>query len=795
MLFTALFFAVWFYFFCSVFPLYQIDIEDFTKDQKGLTEKPYRTEKNDYLNNLTYKEYVESITRGKLIEVEGTEWNQFFGKIKNYGTNHELDENKSKNGKSFYFKYNEKPLEQIKQRFNTSGEEVYLKLKSDSTVYLRVFYRNYSFDYFLVNTFSEIKIFYPYRKYAFLFAILGLILYIIFPFRKHEDNEIYFGYLGLTLIDVLSFLFFSIFFIIPFYVTGSSQTTLVNPLVLLFWLPAVLLVYLIVDTAKKASFSITIENETFIVTTYKGTITYNVSEIESVAAVRIKPPLWVSFLSFFGQVWIGSTLAHKIIFTDGRELYIDSPGLSGRKTMRNIDGIHNILKANNIKRTKNMSIRRLGFIIGSYEKEIKLLKKNGFIKRDFFSLSVIILLFAALSFGMIEMYIDLLPEILPPKKIVLQNGSRNTAVITDKSFGNAAKAREGNNILVDDNNYYLIGEERYYTGRIMETGILIVKTDKQGNEIFTKTIDRDNGEFKAEYSVMSGNNILITGNSGDDLLFVSIGKKGDVNFTKDYKVQNLTNRGFYFTTTSSGFDLYAFGKSKNEIKYITKIMTDKLGNKISENNIMLSLDPQFTIEKIFKTKEGYYLAGEIKSKNGSLDFNLVKLNEAGEILFQKSYSGDHSGKLVNAGELSDGDLFLVGSGNSHPGNEDLYAVKVNGKGDLLWDKYFGTDENETGTNFVESKNGEIIVIGTSSIDKKLYNRTYILSLDKSGNKNYDYYIGMNAEDYTGNNNGKEKTGYSGLSIMKLPDSLFLVTGSKDKYSQTFRKEMLFLIFK
>lgn len=795
-MFTALFLAVWFYYFGSVFPLYQIDIADFVKEQKGLSEKPYRTEKNDYLNHLTYKDYVESATRGKLVKVEGAEWNLFFDKIKNAGFSHDLDENKSKNGKSFYFKYNEKPLEQIKPRFNASGDEVYLSLKSDSSFYLRVYYRNYSFDHFLVNTFSEIKIFYPYRKYAFLFAVLGLILYFIFPFRKHEENEIYFGYLGLSLIDIISFLFFLLFFIIPFYVTGSAQTALINPLVLLFWIPSALLVYLILDTSKKASFSLTVENGTFVVNTYKGSITYNISEIESFNAVRIDPPRIISFLSIFGQGWISSSRTHKMNFTDGRELYFDSPGISGKTNMKNIDGIHNILKMGNIKKTKNISIRKLGFLIGSYESEINTLKKNSFIKKDPLSISIIIVLFAALSFGIVEMYVDWFPEILSSKKIVFQNGSRNAVVLADKSFGDLANASEGYNIITGtDNNYFLIGEERYYTGSIMETGILIVKTDQNGNQIFTKTIGQKNGEYKSEYTTINGNNILITGNSGDDLLFVSIGINGDVNFTKTYNIPNLMNRGFNITVTPTGFDLYAFGSSQNGLKYITKIKTDKSGNKISEKIIMLNVDTQFNIEKILKTKAGYYLAGEEKRKTGTSDFNLVKLNETGDIIFRKSYADKGADKLFNAGELGNGDILLIGSGNSQPGNEDLYVVRINYNGNLLWNKYFGTDENEAGMNFIESNNGEVIVIGTSSIDKKLYNRTYILSLDKNGNKYYDSYIGMNANDYSAENPEKEKAGYSGLCIMKLQDSTFIVTGSKDKYSQTFRKEMLFLIFK
>ena len=87
---------------------------------------------------------------------------------------------------------------------------------------------------------------------------------------------------------------------------------------------------------------------------------------------------------------------------------------------------------------------------------------------------------------------------------------------------------------------------------------------------------------------------------------------------------------------------------------------------------------------------GFILAGNTASRGEGSDLFLVKTDESGNCTWSRAYggSGEDVGYFVQ--QTDDGGYVVVGSSNSYAmGEELLWLVKTDGNGSLSWDKTFG----------------------------------------------------------------------------------------------------------
>jgi hypothetical protein len=121
---------------------------------------------------------------------------------------------------------------------------------------------------------------------------------------------------------------------------------------------------------------------------------------------------------------------------------------------------------------------------------------------------------------------------------------------------------------------------------------------------------------------------------------------------------------------------------------------------------------------------------DLTENAGSRDFWLVKLNNAGNLLWQKSFgfSGlDYGTSLIETndnGFLISGVLDVTASGglgnksasNKHAGG-DIWALKINAEGTVVWQNYFGGSYTDTPYGIVKtSDNGFILACSSDSND-------------------------------------------------------------------------------
>src|SRR6185436_3480316 len=93
--------------------------------------------------------------------------------------------------------------------------------------------------------------------------------------------------------------------------------------------------------------------------------------------------------------------------------------------------------------------------------------------------------------------------------------------------------------------------------------------------------------------------------------------------------------------------------------------------------------------------------GDVSGNHGSYDIWVVKLFPSGTIEWQKCYGGTAGEFSQSIRQTSDGGYIVANKSNSINGDvngnhglEDFWIVKLNNIGDTLWEKSFGGPEND-----------------------------------------------------------------------------------------------------
>jgi hypothetical protein len=124
---------------------------------------------------------------------------------------------------------------------------------------------------------------------------------------------------------------------------------------------------------------------------------------------------------------------------------------------------------------------------------------------------------------------------------------------------------------------------------------------------------------------------------------------------------------------------------------------------------------------------GYILCGNSKSNdgdvggnNGDSDYWVVKLDEDGEIMWEKNYGGSSNDFAWSIKQTTDeGDIVSGYSGSSdgdvsgNNGSTDYWILKLDVDGEIVWDKNLGGSSNETARYIQQSEDGGFVVAGFS----------------------------------------------------------------------------------
>lgn len=186
--------------------------------------------------------------------------------------------------------------------------------------------------------------------------------------------------------------------------------------------------------------------------------------------------------------------------------------------------------------------------------------------------------------------------------------------------------------------------------------------------------------------------------------------------------------------------------------------------KVDENGNLLwqkkygSTDEEQIFSHIQLNDGGYLLVGSL---NGFL-FNfvwrefsyphsnmfLLKTNASGDSIWSKTIPGLYNNVLSSVVQSSDESIYILGSTqNQGAGSFDMYFAKINETGEIVWDKTYGGADYEYGYDMCLTQDSYLYLCGvsksylTNSVD------IYIVKTDLDGNTIWEKIIGGVADEY------------------------------------------------
>ncbi|MCD6105318.1 MAG: fibronectin type III domain-containing protein, partial [Thermosipho sp. (in: Bacteria)] len=175
-------------------------------------------------------------------------------------------------------------------------------------------------------------------------------------------------------------------------------------------------------------------------------------------------------------------------------------------------------------------------------------------------------------------------------------------------------------------------------------------------------------------------------------------------------------------------------------------------------------DIGYSIQKT--SDNGYVIAGYTNSKDGDVKENkgeydawIVKLDNLGNIKWQRTFGGSGFDLAYSVESTQDNGYVIAGYTNSkdgdvkeNKGEYDAWIVKLDNSGNIKWQRIFGGSNIDLAKSIKQTKDGGYIVVGwTTSIDKDIeqshgLSDFWIIKLDENGEIVWQKVLGGSGQD-------------------------------------------------
>lgn len=220
---------------------------------------------------------------------------------------------------------------------------------------------------------------------------------------------------------------------------------------------------------------------------------------------------------------------------------------------------------------------------------------------------------------------------------------------------------------------------------------------------------------------------------------------------------------FYTKFGGSGEDIGYSGKQTLDGHYIVAGSTSSYGNgntdvylvKVDSMGMLLwekyigGFGNDVGKSVIQLADSGYVIAGFTNSYGaGGYDAFTIRTDKSGNLIWQKTFGGldwDFASDLVQG---ADGNIFVVGNTVSFgAGKKDGFVLKYDLLGNLIWQKFYGGNENEELRSIIKTNDNFLATVGYTESRGDINGDGYFLKLNLNGDTLLTKTFGGLYKDY------------------------------------------------
>ncbi|NQS98928.1 MAG: T9SS type A sorting domain-containing protein [candidate division Zixibacteria bacterium] len=286
---------------------------------------------------------------------------------------------------------------------------------------------------------------------------------------------------------------------------------------------------------------------------------------------------------------------------------------------------------------------------------------------------------------------------------------------------------------------YIVAGETYSFVPDPYQNIYLIKTDADGDTIWTRIIGGDWGDVGRSVQQTTDGGYIVAGTSENfggnwDFYLVKTDANGDTLWTRPYgggapdvcySGQQTQDGGYIlagYTRSFGGFD-----------RDVYLVKTDADGDTLWTRTYDGPADDYgMSIQQT--TDEGYIIGGYTYSYGaGEKDVYLIKTNINGDTVWTCTYGGNQYDSGWSVQQTTDGGYIIAGCTNSYgAGMTDVYLIKTDADGDTIWTRTYGGSDCDGGYSVQQTYDGGYIIAGMTWPLSSPWRDVYVVRTDVNG---------------------------------------------------------------
>jgi len=278
-----------------------------------------------------------------------------------------------------------------------------------------------------------------------------------------------------------------------------------------------------------------------------------------------------------------------------------------------------------------------------------------------------------------------------------------------------------------------------------EYGISMLQTEN-GDFVasgFSYTTETENEDFYLLKTDINGNTIW-SKTYGEELLDWS------------YSVTETRDGGYLMCGESNTYGTGIYGALLVKTNDLGNLEWQKkyYGDYAAEGRAVLQAD-----------EESFLFCGSTRVANSfDKDVFLVKTNLSGDTIWTRKFGGQERDFAMSMVLSNDGGIVVCGGSKSFGnGVEDIYVVKTDLDGNLLWEKTYGSHSYDAGSKIVKTQDGGYVICGPSTNSNANFLNVILLRIDADGNEIWTKYFNDTDDIW-------------GMSVAEIPGDGYVVCG-------------------
>ena len=309
----------------------------------------------------------------------------------------------------------------------------------------------------------------------------------------------------------------------------------------------------------------------------------------------------------------------------------------------------------------------------------------------------------------------------------------------DEIFGDEGTDVARSIIQTKDGGYAVVGS--IWTKYASKQDFWLIKLGENGNKEWEKTFNKD--EHDIAYSIIQTKDggYAIAGGTGKrfwgevNCWVIKLDAKGNMEWDNDFggigwdEIYSIiqTKDGSFITTGSA----WPKGTGRGNV---CVVKLDRRGYLVWTKTFGGSDYDE--ARSIIQTDDGgYVVAGfTILEDTGDRDVWVIKLDKEGNKIWDKTLGGTSEDWANSIIQTRDRGYMVAGWTKSMgAGKTDVWIIKLNERGDLVWDKTFGGSENDEAHSIVQTDDGGYAVTGWTKSKGAGNADVWVIKLDENGN--------------------------------------------------------------